>query len=63
MYQVFHVASPALVSLRHSAALRVDYLTELRRRVHPLTVQTLLLYSHVGLDPKLAKRALEDSLK
>ena len=33
------------------------------RRVHPLTVQTLLLYGAVGLDPKLSKRALEDSLK
>ena len=33
------------------------------RRVHPLTVHTLLLYSPAGLDLKLAKRALKDSLK
>ena len=31
--------------------------------VHPHTVHTLLLYSPVGLDVKLAKRALKDSLE
>ena len=34
-----------------------------RRRVHPLTVHTLLLYSPVGLDLKLAIKGLENALK
>ena len=33
------------------------------RRVHPLTVQTLLLYSPVGLDLKQVQRARENALK
>ena len=32
------------------------------RRVHPLTVQTPLLYSPLGPDLKLPKRAPEDAL-
>ena len=35
----------------------------LTRRVHPLTVHTLLLNSPVGLDLNLARWALKDSLK
>ena len=41
----------------------IDNYWRMHRSVHPHTVQNLLLYSPLGLDPRLAKRALKDSLK
>ena len=52
-------------SYNHIEASRVGSIVSFKasRRIHSPTVHTHLLYSPVGLDLKLAKRALKDSLK